>query len=359
MAFSGRSNRVNRRCACQAIGLAILVTGIVSGQSADGSSLEKTSRRGPVSATIRLEPSEPVIGDVLKLRLTVVAEDRVEVLMPEFGEALGRFTIIDFVPREDIDDRGRTVLVQDYKLQAPPSGDHAIPPILVEFVDRRPGEKLAPEGMDAYELLTERINFHVQSVLVNDAAAGLNPPLGRIEPETKEEPEGSPWWMLAGIVLGSLAVGGGIAAVAARFRNRIVRRSAYEIARRKLDALISRPLPAMEEIDRFYVELTGIIRRYLENRFELRAPELTTEEFLAAVGDSAELTPEHKKLLNEFLSHADLVKFAGIRPSQEDIDETISRANRFLEETRENSPMLIDDESDRVGSEAAAGGVDE
>lgn len=32
------------------------------------------------------------------------------------------------------------------------------------------------------------------------------------------------------------------------------------------------------------MEISAIIRRYLEDRFELRAPELTTEEFLGVAG---------------------------------------------------------------------------
>jgi len=141
--------------------------------------IKKSFGLGPVKATVQLEPAEPVIGDTLTLTLTVVAEKDVELLMPEFGEALERFSILDFVPRQSIDDQGRTVATQTYRLEPPSSGPHAIPPILIEFVDRREGRQPAPEGQDAYELLTERIDFKVQSVLPDDAQADLKPPLGQ------------------------------------------------------------------------------------------------------------------------------------------------------------------------------------
>ena len=42
---------------------------------------------------------------------------------------------------------------------------HHLDPIrVVEFVDRRPGQRSAPEGEDSYELLTERLEFTVESV---------------------------------------------------------------------------------------------------------------------------------------------------------------------------------------------------
>ncbi len=84
--------------------------------------LEKTFTSGPVKATVRIEPIKPLIGDPVTLTVTAVAEKGVELLMPEFGEALERYSIIDFVPRESLDDQGRTVAVQQYRLQPPSSG---------------------------------------------------------------------------------------------------------------------------------------------------------------------------------------------------------------------------------------------
>ena len=72
-----------------------------------------------------------------------------------------------------------------------------------------------------------------------------------------------------------------------------------------------------------------------------RAEELTTEEFLSDVAESAVLSHAHKKLLNDFLKHADLVKFAGVKPSPNDIEETLNRASQFLDETKENAPMVL------------------
>ena len=78
---------------------------------------------------------------------------------------------------------------------------------------------------------------------------------------------------------------------------------------------------------------------YLEDRFELRAPELTTEEFLETVQQAPDLSRDHQVLLREFLRQADLVKFAGMKPAEEDVNRSVTAAKRFLDETRENAAV--------------------
>jgi hypothetical protein len=88
----------------------------------------------------------------------------------------------------------------------------------------------------------------------------------------------------------------------------------------------------------------------------LRAPELTTEEFLDSVQQAPVLSAAHQTLLRQFLRQADLVKFAGVKPMEEDIQSSIDAARRFLEETRENAPMIEEGEipaSERQESESA------
>lgn len=299
----------------------------------EGHALEQTFERGPVQATIRLSPAAPVIGDVLTLDLEVVAAPAVELLMPEFGEALGRFEIVDFAPSERVDDEGRTIARQTYRLQPARSGPQSIPPLRIEFVDRRPGRDPAPVGEDAYELLTERLRLEVAPILAEDAPLELRAAHGDLGP--RRGPLGPAWaWGLA------LVVGTAIAApfawrafVAARARSR--QRSAYEIARQALDGLLAEGSPDAARMDGFYVALSLIVRTYLEDRFGLRSPELTTQEFLTEMGRSPDLARSHQQLLRDFLTQADLVKFAGHRPDPSDVDESIASAERFLEETRD------------------------
>lgn len=304
-----------------------------SAGSADSpESIERHYELGPVAVELSVRPAKPVIGDIVELRLEARAEPGVELLMPEFGEALGRFEIVDFAPSESQTEDGGSEARQTYRLQPSHSGAQSIPALRVEFVDRRDGQQPAPEGEDAYEILTERVALEVAPVLASDAPLELRPPhpdLGR------RRMGGLPLWAWLLGAAGALALASPFlwrAWIAYQARQR--QRSAYEIARGELDALLAKGRPHAETMDAFYVQLSHIVRRYLENRFALRSPELTTEEFLNEMGRSPDLARSHQQLLRDFLVQADLVKFAGYRPEAEVVSQSIAAAERFLEDTR-------------------------
>ncbi len=324
-------------CLALAAGMLVVLLGVgaPTPAAADDNALESTAESGPVVATLRLSPAAPAIGDPLVLVIEVRAEPGVELLMPEFGEALDRFTIVDFSKAETADDAGATISSQRYTLQAAHSGPQTIPPLLIEFVDRREGHAPAPNGEDAYELLTEPLDFEVASALPDGAPLTLRAALGELGPMKRD---GGPRWAWALAAIAALALAGPFAVRAASdWRARARRRSAYDVAREALDVLLMAPRPTAAEMDAFFVELSGIIRRYLEDRFGLRSPELTTEEFLEELAESPDLVRSHQRLLREFLSRADLVKFAHFVPEPRDVEESLDSARRFLEATRDGS----------------------
>lgn len=313
-------------------------------------SLERVSERGPVKVRVALEPARPVIGDSLTLTLEVEAEQGVELIMPEFGQSLDRFSIRDFVPRSAVAESGRTRAIQRYTLSAPMSGSQYIPPIAVEFVDRRPGMRSAPDGEDAYEILTERLDFEVASVLPEAAGAALKPPLDELQPREVRRPALAWPWLLALVVLLAVAALTGLRYWLA-WRTRARRQSAYAIAVARLDALMARPRPAeAPAVDAFFVELSDLVRHYLEDRFGLHAPELTTEEFLEVATGSPDLGAAHQRFLQDFLRRADQVKFARHMPDADYMEQVLHAARRFLDQTRADATR---DRAGGVDREAA------
>jgi len=109
----------------------------------------------------------------------------------------------------------------------------------------------------------------------------------------------------------------------------------HERARRKLQEALDyfdRPKP-------FCILVSDAVRLYLEERFGLRAPERTTEEFLADLGRSVALTDPQKASLQEFLTACDMVKFAKYEPQRQELEFLYDSALRLIEET-EPKPEL-------------------
>ena len=107
----------------------------------------------------------------------------------------------------------------------------------------------------------------------------------------------------------------------------------YQIALDALDALRAKGWIETLAIEPFYVELSAIVRRYLEGRFGLRAPERTTEEFIRDALTSRKLSDAHQNLVAGFLEQSDLVKFARHAPSQGDMRNALDSATALVRET--------------------------
>lgn len=289
------------------------------------------TREGPVAATLSLTPPEPRLGDPLRLALVVTAKAGVTVEMPAFGDALGRFAIVDFTPREEATADG-VRLSQRYTLQTPMSGRQRIPRLRLEFLDERDPDVVAKPR----ELLTDELAFVVKSVLPEGQ------PLDQLRPARAGLTElQGPWlhrhwpWLIAGLV----AVAFLAAAIPwwLRRAEERARLTAFDRALARLERLARRGLPGAAAADAWYVELSDVVRRYIEERFALRAPELTTEEFLLEAGRSADLTAAHRELLSAFLASCDRVKFARYSPGEEESREALEVARRFLNETAASS----------------------
>jgi len=113
------------------------------------------------------------------------------------------------------------------------------------------------------------------------------------------------------------------------------------LALRALDALLEKGYIKSSRIEEFYVELSSIARDYLENRFNLRAPEQTTEEFIHEAVNSHLLSQEHQQTLREFLEQSDLVKFARHAPEENDMQAAFDAAKHFVIDTQPGHPEEV------------------
>jgi len=302
--------------------------------------LSKTTEVGPVKATIKVWPAKPTLADAIYARLEIDAPAGITIDAP-FQEAgdrrLGRFSVVAFNRDTRRKPDGGQIAEQTYTLEAPASGRQRIPPLRFEMTDLRAGRKATADKPQ--EILTEEVPLEIAPIAAEAATAQLKPAQGELDADVG----GIGWVTLLGLVSAALVLGSGsvLAYRALRARRRIEQqRSAYDEAVAQLRQLEANP-PDETSADGWFVALSAIVRRYLEHRYEIRAPELTTEEFLLVATARPELTAEHRALLTSFLERCDRVKFAGYRPDADESIATLKAARGFVEDTRLREPIAV------------------
>ena len=120
------------------------------------------------------------------------------------------------------------------------------------------------------------------------------------------------------------------------------RKSPLETALAALEQLEKDDLVAKGELKEYYGRVSSILREYVEGRYGLQAPERTTEEFMEDLRrDSGMLSKEQKSLLEKFLMHCDLVKFAKFEPSADEVRATFESCKDFVVAAGDKPPEGI------------------
>jgi len=110
-------------------------------------------------------------------------------------------------------------------------------------------------------------------------------------------------------------------------------RPAWEIALEELDAIREARHVERGALARQYEEVTETLRRYLENRYGIRALECTTDDLREPLRTTPLPRPDLAARILSLLGEADLVKFAKGIPDPGDAAATEGRVRRIVEET--------------------------
>ncbi|MCH9634240.1 MAG: hypothetical protein S4CHLAM7_09850 [Chlamydiae bacterium] len=103
-----------------------------------------------------------------------------------------------------------------------------------------------------------------------------------------------------------------------------------EKALKALKNLREKNLPDKGQYEDFYIEITQIVRHYIEGHYRVKAPEQTTQEFLQVVLGKTLFDDTINHYLTEFLKFADLVKFARLHPQVQDCSQAEEAAESFI-----------------------------
>ncbi|MGN6179370.1 MAG: hypothetical protein ACTHNW_09325 [Mucilaginibacter sp.] len=107
-----------------------------------------------------------------------------------------------------------------------------------------------------------------------------------------------------------------------------------QIAMNKLNELRAKNLWQNGDVKTFYIELTDILREYLEKRYAIQALEQTTEEIFASLKPK-QLPADASGKLKDILVLADLVKFAKEKPVGPENEQSMTNAVDFVQQTKE------------------------
>ena len=278
---------------------------------------------GDVSIKLDATPDRVSPAEDLMLTITVDAPSTLTVTLPDLRDRFSGFSMAEDFVTEPVEANGRTRQTYRWRLVPEPAAKRY---------------RLAPFAVTTQTKRSETpqvSSFATKPVIFPDEGAR---PVVTGDPEVTPEPEWIPPTAKT-VTLWIFAALAGIAALAAILfgltklsrRVREYRMSPIDRAMAELQRLLGRNLPGRGLYKEFYIELTMVVRRYIERTHGIRAPEQTTQEFLAAAAHQPTFTPEVIAQLRTFLESADLVKFAGQEATTAMTDDATAKARAYIE----------------------------
>lgn len=268
-------------------------------------------------------PTRVTVGDRILYTLVISVPKGLEVTPPALGQKIGDFHIREMGREQAARKEGKEEHRFLYDLRVYETGEKLIPPLAIAVRDDK-GRATEVDGGS--------ISVAVESVLDVDPKdiKDIKPPLA-----LAYIPVALLAWLGAGAALAVVAV----ILVARRRRPKEERKPPppppHVIAYDELRRLLGMNLIARGLVMEYYVRISWIVRRYIERRFGLRAPERTTEEFLAEAAASGRLDVRARTLVGDFLEKCDMVKFAKYGPTGDENEGAYASAKRFVDETKE------------------------
>ena len=220
--------------------------------------------------------------------------------------------------------RKRTFTLKGSILLSPfEEGIYKLPPLAVV---RAVGEKIDTLIFSSPELEVKPIPIDTASFVIHDIKPQIRYPvtLGEI----------LPWIGAAGILGAAVAM---LIWLARRRRMKEdeekAKDPAHIVALRKLEKYRGDKYWAPDKQKAFYSGVTDTLKTYMEARFGVDAPEMTTAEVFDALKAEKDITPELFSQTRELFETADFVKFAKHAASDEYNAKVVPVAVRFVTDT--------------------------
>lgn len=294
-----------------------------------------------IKTTASVDTNGLLIGERIPITLYVEAPKDYHVVWPDISDTLGMLEIIKRTNIDTLDDVDKLLLNQKLMVTTFDSGSYKLPAFT--WMYSKPGHStLFPAKSKPLKL-----NFTTVQVDTTE-------PMKDIHPIIDEPIKFAEVWPLILIILLIIA-----AIVLAYFwwkkrnKKQIQTRKpqpekpkapAHILAFAELDDLEKRQLWQNNQVKKYYIELTEILRRYIERRYGMMALEMTSDEILSKIWNYS-VKEENVKILEEVLTIGDLTKFAKHTPSAEDNEKCMDYARQYINKTKkfnlENQPKGV------------------
>jgi len=195
------------------------------------------------------------------------------------------------------------------------------------------------------EYLTDSLLINVNTVAVDTTKQQMFTIKAiQNEPYTFDDFKSLLWWILLGLLVVGL-----ILYMIFRKKETLEELEAkippYELALKRLNQLDEKQLWQNNKIKAFYVELTEIVRTYIERELKIPALESTSDELIETITDfnissSLNIPKETLERLQNLLHESDLVKFAKSKPLANEIESHRTDTNSILDSINENIPKV-------------------
>ena len=274
------------------------------------------------------QPNIYVKADTTKIRIGETINYEIVVDNADTGVnfteiKLDSFARVEVIESFDIDTL-KNRLIKKYALTSFDSGRYVIPRQRV-FVWSQ-------------EYLTDSLMIDVNTVAVDTTKQQMYTIKSiQNEPYTFDDFKSYLWWLL-----GALLLIGIILYFVLRKKETIEEIEAkippYQLALKRLSELDEKQLWQKNKIKQYYVELTDIVRTYIERELNIPALESTTDELLESITDfnsssnALNIPKETIDKLNKLLKEADLVKFAKFKPLVNEIELHRNGAGEIIDE---------------------------
>jgi hypothetical protein len=284
--------------------------------------------KADISIESKVNCSTIHIGDVITYSVIVTHDPTIKLEMPSLAANLGMFEIRDYKVLEPVEKNGEVVSQTDYLISTFEIGEMEIPPLQIGYTVEGDSTK--------HHLKSEPINIVVESLNPDEAGdiRDIKSPIYLPRDYRK---------LILWSSLGLLLAGLGIFAFYYIKRRREGKsilpsrtkppRPAHEVALEALEKLVQSDMLESGQVKNYYVEISDIIRTYIEGRYSIVALEMTTTQLLEKVRQE-QIDSEIVVLLNEFLDSCDIVKFAKYIPTPQENEQTTQWAFDFVNKTK-------------------------